>query len=194
MAGEDRVTLHIKNMVCERCIRVVREELERIGLKVEQVTLGQAEVVQPLEPVGLERIREVLEESGFELLTDRKTRIVERIKAEVIQFIRRDEQLYPLTMKFSDYLVTRLHMDYNYLSTIFSASAGLTIEQYLIRQKIERVKELLQDGDLNLSEIAYRLGYSSVQHLSGQFRKVTGMTASRYREVLAGRRPLDKVP
>lgn len=193
MAGEDRVTLHIKNMVCERCIRVVREELERIGLKVEQVTLGQAEVVQPLEPVGLERIREVLEESGFELLTDRKTRIVERIKAEVIQFIRRDEQLYPLTMKFSDYLVTRLHMDYNYLSTIFSASAGLTIEQYLIRQKIERVKELLQDGDLNLSEIAYRLGYSSVQHLSGQFRKVTGMTASRYRKVLAGRRPLDRV-
>ena len=193
MTGEERVTLHIKNMVCERCIRVVREELERIGLKVERISLGTAQVVQPLQPVGHERISEVLEASGFALLEDPRTRLVERIKAEIIQAVRRDAEKDPLGMKFSDYLAMRLHMDYNYLSSIFSASEGITIEQYIIQQKIERVKELLQDGDLNLSEISYKLGYKSVQHLSGQFKNVTGMTASCYRQENCCRRPLDKV-
>ena len=193
MTGEERVTLHIKNMVCDRCKRVVREELERIGLKVERVSLGEAEVIQPIEPVGRERISEVLEASGFALLEDRRTRMVERVKAEIIQAVRRDADDDPLGMKFSDYLASRLHMDYNYLSSIFSASVGITIEQYIIQQKIERAKELLQDGDLNLSEIAYKLGYKSVQHLSGQFRKVIGMTASSYRQEHSGRKPLDKV-
>jgi AraC family transcriptional regulator len=193
MTGEEKVTLHIKNMVCDRCIRVVREELERIGLKVESISLGEAEVIQPMQPVGRERISEVLEASGFALLEDRRTRLVERIKAEIIQAVRRDAEEDPLDMKFSDYLASRLNMDYSYLSSIFSAAEGITIEQYIIQQKIERAKELLQDGDLNLSEIAYKLGYSSVQHLSGQFKKVAGMTASRYRQEHSGRRPLDKV-
>lgn len=193
MTGEERLTLHIKNMVCERCIRVVREELERIGLKVERISLGRAEVVQPMQPVGRERIAEVLEDSGFALLEDPRSRLVERMKTEIIQAVRRDAEHDPLDMKFSDYLASRLHMDYNYLSSIFSASAGMTIEQYIIRQKIERAKELLQDGDLNLSEIAFKLGYKSVQHLSGQFKRVTGVTASSYRQEHAGRKPLDKV-
>ena len=193
MTGEEKVTLHIKNMVCDRCKRVVREELERIGLKVERVTLGEVDVIQPIEPVGRERISEVLEASGFALLEDRRARMVERIKAGIIQAVRRDADEDPLGMKFSDYLASHLHMDYNYLSSIFSASEGITIEQYIIQLKIERAKELIQDGDLNLSEIAYKLGYKSVQHLSGQFRKVTGMTASRYRQENSDRRPLDKV-
>ena len=193
MTGEERVTLHIKNMVCDRCIRVVREELEGIGLKVESVSLGEAEVIQPMQPVGRDRIREVLEASGFALLEDQRMRLVERVKAEIIQAVRRDAGEDPLGMKISNYLASRLNMDYNYLSSMFSASVGVTIEQYIIQQKIERAKELVQDGDLNLSEIAYKLGYSSVQHLSGQFKKITGMTASRYRQEHCCRRPLDKV-
>ena len=193
MTGEERVTLHIKNMVCDRCIRVVREELEGIGLKVESVSLGEAEVIQPMQPVGRDRIREVLEASGFALLEDQRMRLVERVKAEIIQAVRRDAGEDPLGMKISNYLASRLNMDYNYLSSMFSASVGVTIEQYIIQQKIERAKELVQDGDLNLSEIAYKLGYSSVQHLSGQFKKITGMTASRYRQEHSARRPLDKV-
>ena len=193
MTGEDRVTLHIKNMVCDRCIRVVREELEGIGLKVESISLGEAEVIQPMQPVGRDRIREVLEASGFALLEDQRMRLVERVKAEIIQAVRRDAGEDPLGMKISNYLASRLNMDYNYLSSMFSASVGVTIEQYIIQQKIERAKELVQDGDLNLSEIAYKLGYSSVQHLSGQFKKITGMTASRYRQEHCCRRPLDKV-
>ena len=193
MTGEERVTLHIKNMVCDRYIRVVREELEGIGLKVESVSLGEAEVIQPMQPVGRDRIREVLEASGFALLEDQRMRLVERVKAEIIQAVRRDAEKDPLGMKISNYLASRLNMDYNYLSSMFSASVGVTIEQYIIQQKIERAKELVQDGDLNLSEIAYKLGYSSVQHLSGQFKKITGMTASRYRQEHCCRRPLDKV-
>lgn len=193
MEGEEREILHIKNMVCERCIRVVREELEKIGLKVTGIELGRAEVIHPIQPVSRQRIREVLDSSGFALLEGRKARLVESIKTEIIRSVRRDAEKEPMDMKFSDYLASRLHMDYSYLSTIFSSSEGITIEQYIILQKIERAKELLQDGDLNLSEIAYTLGYKSVQHLSGQFKKVTGMTASRYREGLAGRNPLDKV-
>lgn len=193
MDDKNTETLHIKNMVCQRCIRVVTEELEGLGLKVVRVELGEAEVVQPLQPVSRERIREVLEAAGFGLLEDRLDRIVERVKNEIIQTVRRDAEQEPMNMNFSDYLASRLHMDYNYLSTLFSASQGISIEQYLIRQKIERAKELLMDGELNLSEIAYKLGYSSVQHLSSQFRKITGMTASSYRESLSGRRPLDKI-
>ena len=193
MKGEDREVLHIKNMVCDRCIRVVRDELEHIGLRVTDVELGKAEVIQPIQPVSRQRIREVLDASGFALLDDRKTRLVERIKAEIIQAVRRDAEQEPMNMKFSDFLSSRLYMDYSYLSTIFSSSEGITIEQYIIQQRIERAKELIQDGDLNLSEIAYKLGYKSVQHLSGQFKKVTGMTAGSYRQNHAGRKPLDKV-
>ena len=186
--------LYVKNMVCERCIRVVREELEKIGLQLCHIELGKVEIEKVNKDLPLDTIRQVLLENGFDLIEDKKAKLIENIKNNVILLIHQDDEEQPMNMNYSDYLSQQLAVDYHYLSSLFSSVENITIEHYIILQKIERAKELLKYNEYTLSEIAYKLGYSSVQHLSNQFKKVTGMTASQFRSMTANlRKPLDKV-
>ena len=184
--------LRIKNMVCDRCVMVVRSELERFGCRVVGVRLGEAEIEGELSPERKRELAERLSALGFELLEDRRARLIEAVKNAVIELVRGSEVVPDV--RLSDYLQERLRVDYRQISALFSETEGRTIEKYFIAQKIERVKELLVYDELSLGEIAFRLGYSSVAHLSAQFKQVTGLTPSRYK--LAGdtrRRTLDKV-
>lgn len=184
--------LRIKNMVCNRCVLVVRTELERAGCRVLAVRLGEAEVEGELSPEEKARLAERLEALGFELLEDRRDRMIEAVKRTVIELVRAEEVMPDV--RLSDYLQERLRVDYRQISTLFSETEGRTVEKYFIAQKIERVKELLVYDELSLGEIAFRLGYSSVAHLSAQFKQVTGMTPSRYKLMgAAGRRTIDSV-
>lgn len=188
------VTLYIKNMVCNRCIRVVWEELERLGLTVQHVVLGEATVLGDKARLPIDKIRTVLEQNGFELIENTKGKIIERIKHVVLRLVQHDHERNPLNMKLSSYIAREIDLDYRYLSTLFSSVENVTIEQYFILQKIERVKELIKYNEFTLSEIAYKLGYSSVQHLSNQFRKVTGMSPSQFKALRRNRRkPIDRV-
>lgn len=175
-------TLYIKNMVCNRCKMAVHQELERLGIHPEKVSLGEVTLMEDnLSTDILKQFDTALLSLGFERIGDRKARLIEGIKNKVIQMIH-----YPngVERKFnwSTVLLDEMHYEYNYLSTLFSAVEGITLEQYIIRQKIEKAKELLFYDELNLSEIANKLGYSSVAHLSGQFKKVTGFTPSQLKK------------
>lgn len=183
--------LHIKNMVCDRCVMVVRTELERFGCRVREVRLGEAEIEGELSAGEKTALATRLEALGFELLEDRRSRLIEAVKSAVIELVRGSDVVPDV--RLSDYLQERLHVDYRQISTLFSETEGRTVERYLIAQKIERVKELLLDGELTLSEIAFRLGYSSVAHLSAQFKQMTGLTPSRFKHSDGHRRPLDSV-
>lgn len=187
------IKINIKNMVCDRCKRVVAEELENLGYTVLQVGLGEAELSTTKNTVDLERVREVLQENGFELLDDRKTQLIEKVKLALIELVHRAGE-QDSHINTSDYIAEKVGLDYNYVSTLFSSSEGITIEKYLILQRIERAKELLVYDELNLKEIAYKLGYSSVAHLSSQFKKTTGLTPSHFKQIKDDRRKtLDKV-
>ncbi len=181
-------------MVCNRCIKVVKEELEKLGVTIKRISLGEVETEQPLENLPINKINHILKENGFELIEDKKAKIVERIKSFIIKTIYEHESLINKNLKFSSLIENELELDYNYLSSLFSSQESITIEQYIILQKIERAKELLKYGELTLSEIAYKLGYSSVQHLSNQFKKITGFTASQFKSLTENmRKPLDKI-
>ncbi len=186
--------LHIKNMVCERCKLVVGNELQRIGLSPRNIQLGEVELdEETLSERQLEDIRRVLGQVGFELLDDKRGRLIEQIKAFVIRQVHHGEAKAE-NIKFSDAISRALHHSYSYLSSLFSSVEGMTLEQYIIHQKIERVKELLMYDELSLSQIAFDLDYSSTAHLSNQFRRITGMTPSTFRK--SGkplRRGLDEV-
>lgn len=187
-------TLYIKNMVCSRCIKVVREELEKLGLKVDKIILGEVKVITQNNEINIEKIKEVLEENGFELLDDKQAKLVEEIKIAIIELIHHKSENENNNVHFSRYLSDKLGVSYQYLSTLFSSMEGITIEKYIINQKIEKVKELLVYDELNLSEISYKLGYSSVQHLSNQFKKITGLTPSEFKKLRdKPRLPLDKI-
>jgi AraC family transcriptional regulator len=187
------VLFHIKNMVCDRCKLVVKDSFEKAGAQVLHLTLGEVQIAQPLDIVPLNKLTTTLESLGFELLEDKQTRTVEKIKTLVIQLIY-SNQLTKLKINLSDYLSEQLHRDYSGLSTLFSSHEGITIEQYMIRQKIERVKELLTYDQQSMSQIADDLQYSSVAHLSNQFKKVTGLTPSQYKASNAKNRlALDQV-
>ncbi len=186
--------LYIKNMVCNRCIKVVKDELTKLKVNVRNISLGEVETVLPLNKLPLTTIREALERNGFELIEDKKAKVVEKIKNFIIKTIYEKETLLGENVKFSTLLEKELGLEYHYLSNLFSSQESITIEQYIILQKIERAKELLKYGELTLSEIAYKLGYSSVQHLSNQFRKVTGFSASQFKNLTNNmRKSLDKV-
>lgn len=187
-------TLHIRNMVCNRCIKVVGEELTKLGLDVRRISLGEAVVGGEVRGAVLERVKRVLEQNGFELIEDRRIKTIERIKQAILKLVRSEALETEFSGKYSEYLARELNQDYHGLSTLFSSLESMTIEHYIILQKIERVKELLKYGELTLSEISYKLGYSSVAHLSNQFKKVTGMTPSQFKKMVANTRlPLDKV-
>ena len=189
----NRMILHIKNMVCDRCRLVVKQTLDSLGYHPTRIELGEVELAETLTGTQLDGLRERLRAVQFELLDDRRQQTVERIKAAVIELVHRQPERLRRTNP-STYLAEALGRDYKYLSGLFSEVEGLTIEHYVIQQKIERVKELLAYDELTLSQIADSLHYSSVQHLSGQFKKVTGLTPSEFKRLNApGRRALDHV-
>lgn len=186
------MTVYIKNMVCDRCVMVVRAELEQLGFRVEYVKLGEAGIDGEPTQERMSRLAERLRALGFELLEDRTSRLIEAVKNCIIELVR-TEPVVP-EVNLSDYLSEKLRLDYKYISGLFSATQGRTIEKYFIAQKIERVKELMVYGELTLSEIAFRLGYSSVAHLSAQFKRTTGLTPSYFRRSGGEkRRALDKL-
>lgn len=186
--------LTIKNMVCPRCIKVVREEFENLSLTVESITLGSVTVKEEIDQKIKDKIAETLLNNGFELLEDKNAELIEKTKVEIISVVQNYESIELESFNISEHLSKNTGVDYPTLSTLFSKTLGITIEHYFILQKIEKVKELLKYDEYTLSEIAYKLGYSSVQHLSNQFRKSTGMTASQFKEDSDNlRNPIDSI-
>jgi AraC family transcriptional regulator len=173
--------LLIKNMVCNRCVRVVREELEKIGVSVSKVELGIATVNLTGNPAQYGLIQDTLQKEGFELIEDHKASIIERIKHFIINEVHHNKSEKPASQNFSDFLVKKIGYEYSYLSNLFSSVEKTTIEKYIIAQKIERTKALLLNGELSLSEIAWQLDYSSVAHLSNQFKQVEGISPSEFK-------------
>lgn len=184
--------LYIKNMVCNRCILVVKQQLEKLKISSCRVTLGEVETAGDIPHARIEQLQKSLATLGFELLDNSKQQIIEKIKNVIIQQVHHTKE--ENNQNFSDLLSKSLHKDYSYLSSLFSEVVGITIEKYIINQRIEKVKELIIYDELNLSEIAYQLGYSSVAHLSTQFRKITGLTPTHFKVVGGSKRkPIDKV-
>lgn len=185
--------IYIKNMVCDRCRFVIQGILDEMQIKPVSVTLGEVDFGEPALNEGqLNDFRTKIEALGFELISDKKSRLIENIKKHLITLAQQTQE--DDRVKLSDYLSDKLFHDYTYLSNLFSSVEGITIEQFLIHQKIEKVKELLVYDELTLTEIAYRLGYSSVAHLSRQFKKVTGQTPSQFKALRDNgqRKSLDK--
>ncbi len=183
--------LHIKNMVCPRCIMAVVQVFSDMGIRPERVQLGVVMFNKELTDKQLSDASDKLEALGFTLLEDARNQLVEKIKSTIIEHIHHQGES---SVPFSQVLSSALNRDYSQLSKLFSATEGTTIEHYIILQKIEKVKELLAYNQLTLSEIAYQLGYSSVAHLSAQFKKTTGLTPSRFRTTGTHlRKPIDRV-
>lgn len=175
-------------MVSFRCITVVKDSLEKLGFQDIQVNLGEVCLQENIPDARLSQIRSILLQSGFELLEDKKNILMQQIKTHIIQLVYYSDE--PLVRNLSVYLSDKLHHDYTYMSNLFSDRLGTTIEKFFICHKIERVKELLTYGELSLTDIAFKMHYSSVAHLSSQFKKVTGMTPSDFKQQKGNRRDL----
>lgn len=185
-------TLFIKNMVCNRCIMVIQNELNKLGLHVINIKLGEVTLAKEPTPEERKNLNQVLISLGFQIIDDKKGSTIEKIKTIIIEMVHYQDN--NVKTNLSDVLSSRLHHDYNYLSNLFSEVEGTTIEKYFIAQKVERVKELLVYDELSLSEIAFQLNYSSVAYLSNQFKKVTGLTPSHFKQIREDKRkPLDEV-
>lgn len=194
MKNQETQSIYIKNMVCNRCIKVVREEFEKLGLVIKNIQLGEVEILKDNAKLDMQKIDNVLKSNGFELLDNKNSKIIEKVKILLIDMIRKVDSGKDIDINFSEYLAQETGLNYNYLSTLFSSLEGITIEKYIIHQKIEKVKELIVYGELTLSEIAFRLDYSSVQHLSNQFKKITGLTPSYFKSLKSkNRRALDNI-
>ncbi len=186
------MNLYIKNMVCNRCIMVVKQELEILGLKPIRVSMGEAELKKQLSAKQMQQLNSRLLQLGFEILDDKKQKQIEKIKSLLIKKVQSGDVEEHFSI--SEYLSTALHKEYSYISRLFSEVEGITVEQFFILQKTEKVKELLVYGEQNLSEISFFLGYSSVAHLSAQFKKVTGLTPSQFKKIgSTNRKSLDSV-
>lgn len=168
-------------MVCIRCKMVVKEELKRLGLHYVSVELGEVEIMEEISTEQQDQFKVALLRSGLELMDDKKSVLIQKIKNVIVELVHYSEE--PLAVNFSDYLSQKLNHNYTYLANLFSEVQGTTIEQFIIAHKIERVKELLVYNELNLTEIAYLMHYSSVAHLSAQFKKVTGLTPSHFKQL-----------
>ncbi|MFH7018124.1 helix-turn-helix domain-containing protein [Flavobacterium sp. FlaQc-47] len=172
--------LYIKNMVCGRCIMVVKSEFEKLGLQTISVELGEVELEDSITKSQKEILHNNLQELGFDFIDDKKTKTIERIKNLIVDLVHHKNN--ELKINLSDYLVNNLNQDYSTLSNLFSEVENTTIEKYFISQKIEKVKELLIYNELSLSEIADILNYSNVAHLSNQFKKITGFTPTHFKQ------------
>ncbi len=173
--------LYIKNMVCPRCIMVVSKHAEKAGLDIELVSLGVIHLLNVPDKALISVFRRKLQENGFELIDNTKSILLEQIKTLVIDTIHHSDQ-FELNINWSHYISEKLDYDYHYLSSLFSSVTGTTLEHYIINQKIEKAKEYLFYDEFSVKEISYRLGYSSVAHLSSQFKKVTGFTPTQFKE------------
>ncbi len=178
-------TLHIKNMVCPRCIKVVSDELHTLGFDLTRIELGKVELNAVPTSDDLLRIRISLENNGFELLDDKKTQTIEKVKILIIDSIR-DGKFSEMNINLSKYLSDQVQMEYTHLSTLFSSLEGKSIERFVILQKAERIKELITYGELSINQIAHYLGYSSLQALSAQFKKETGFTPTEFKAMAGG--------
>jgi AraC-like DNA-binding protein len=184
--------LYIKNMVCDRCKMAVVNELEKQHIAFQKIELGEVTVTEKIDASRLKIFKENIERLGFELIDDKKSKLIEKVKTEIINLLYKPNA--KLKLNFSSYLADKIGKDYSSISSLFSEVEGTTIEQYFIHQKIERVKELLVYDELSLSQIADQLEYSSVQHLSSQFKKVTGLTPSHFKKIDDKKRQvLDKI-
>lgn len=173
--------LYIKYMVSIRCKMMVKSELEKLGLHYNVVELGEADVREVLSQEQRDQLAAGLKKSGLELMDDKKAILIEKIKNVIVELIHYTDEA--LKVNFSQHLSEKLGFDYTYLSNLFSEVESMTIEHFIIKHKIERVKELLVYDELSLTEIAYRLHYSSVAHLSNQFKKVTGLTPTFFKQL-----------
>jgi len=185
--------IRIKNMVCDRCQMIVRQQLESLGFNVNEVILGQADITPEPDEEQLQLISSALKVPGFELINTETEKTVEAIKNAIIELVHHSD-LSEFNTSFSDYISKRTGKDYSYLSRLFSNAQDMTIERFIIEQKVEKIKELLTYGELNLNEIAYQMGYSSSAHLSTQFKSVTGLTPSQFKtSEKKGRKAIDKI-
>lgn len=179
-------------MVCNRCKMVVKSELEKLGYNPTNISLGEVTIEKELTSQEKITLDKALQQVGFSIIDDKKSRLIEKIKTLIVELVHQNNN--ELKTNLSDYLSSELHHEYKYITTLFTEVEGSTIEKYFIAQKIERVKELLVYDELSLSEIAYQLNYSSVAHLSAQFKKVTGLTPSHFKDIRAEKRkPLDEL-
>lgn len=184
--------LYIKYMVSTRCKMAVKEELKKLDLHFIVVGLGEVEIMEPLSPEQQTALKVGLLKSGLELMDDKRAVLIEKIKNVITQMIHHSDELPK--MNYSNYISEKLQYDYTYLSNLFSEVKGITIQQFIIQHKIERAKELLCYEELNLTEISFKLHYSSVAHLSNQFKKVTGLSPSHYKQLKDKRRnPIEEV-
>jgi AraC-like DNA-binding protein len=179
-------------MVSARCIMAVKEELKKLGLHFIVVDLGEVEIMEDLSGEKLQQLKIALNDSGLELMDDKKAVLIEKIKNVITEMIHHTEE--QPKMNYSDFIAEKLNYDYTYLSNLFSEVKGITIQQFIIVHKIERAKELLLYDELNLTEISYKLHYSSVAHLSNQFKKVTGLSPSHFKQLKDKRRsPIENI-
>ncbi len=169
-------------MVCPRCIMAIEVELKKLNITAKSIELGEVDLGDSIiDNEILSLFADNISKIGFELIDDKSSKIVDKIKTLIIENVHQKDE--SIKLKFSEYLKQELNYDYNYLSNLFASIEGTTIEQFVIKQKIEKVKELLFYNELTLSEISYELGYSSVAHLSSQFKKITGMTPSSFKKI-----------
>ena len=185
-------TLAIRNMVCDRCRAAVARILDTQGLPVQRIELGEVELLREVLDGEREALRVALQAEGFDLVDDREAVIIARIKAAIVKLVHHDGEVRG-RVKLGDHLAGLLLKEYSGLSALFTQVEGITIEQYFLLQRLERVKELIKYGELTMSEIADRAGFSSVAHLSTQFKKLTGMTPTAFKELGGARLPLDHV-
>ena len=178
--------LLIKNMVCPRCVSAIESTLVKLDIPFNKVVLGEVELAAGISSEKLKEFDAVIKQSGFELIATRINKIVEDIKKYVLEYLT--DLSNGKRLKLSSFITKHLHYDYSYLSDLFSSIEGITIEQYFITQRIEKVKELIVYEQLSLTEIAFETGFSSVAHLSAQFKKITGLTASHFKKIGADRR------
>lgn len=173
--------IYIKYMVSLRCKMVVKEELKKLGLHFIVVDLGEIEIMEDISDIQREDLKTALLNSGLELMDDKRAVLIEKIKNVIVEMVHYSDELPKVN--YSEYISEKLNYDYTYLSNLFSEVKGITIQQFIIIHKIELVKELLLYDELNLTEISYRLQYSSVAHLSNQFKKITGLTPSEFKHL-----------
>jgi len=185
-------TVHIKNMVCQRCIMTVENIFDKLKIPIHHISLGEAHLESKLNQEQMNSLQQELNKVGFELIDSRVNQLIENIKQAIMEYLNlgMDSE----NLKLSSFITNKVPYDYSYLSDLFSSIEGKTIEQFFILQRIEKVKELLVYDQLSLTEISYQTGFSSVHHLSSQFKKITGLTPSHFKKIgAAKRRSLDKL-
>ncbi|NDP20130.1 MAG: helix-turn-helix transcriptional regulator [Paludibacter sp.] len=173
--------IFIKYMVSLRCKMVVKEELKKLGLHFIVVDLGEIEIMEDISDTQRHELKAALQDSGLELMDDKRAVLIEKINNVIVEMVHYSDEMPKIN--YSDYISEKLNYDYTYLSNLFSEVKGITIQQFIIIHKIERVKELLLYDELNLTEISYRLQYSSVAHLSNQFKKITGLSPTQFKHL-----------